>query len=325
MELFVKQELVKSLPQIDAILLDVDGVILDVAQTFQVVAANVAQLLATQWMNLEDDGALFEPLECEHFKNAGGFNNDWDLTNGVVALALAQHVKNPKLTSTAQLRAECDWTGFTRDIKRRGGGLQNAEHAVLEMLAPAQRRDFARAWNPKLVTQIFQEMYAGDAQCKSLYGFDPEHVHGDGYLDRETVLIDAKLLPKNVKIGVLTGRTSAETQIALSRAGLCDRIPESARVTESDGVRKPAGEALALLQQKIGFKSGVYIGDTMDDLSVVQNYREMRSSGRARCHSCIVLSGPAGATYKRMFLEAGAEIVAPDVNAVLQYLGSVIK
>ncbi len=39
MELYVKQEIVKTLPQLDAILLDVDGVILDVAQTFRVVTA----------------------------------------------------------------------------------------------------------------------------------------------------------------------------------------------------------------------------------------------------------------------------------------------
>jgi HAD superfamily phosphatase len=326
MELFVKQETIKALAQLDAVLLDVDGVILDVAQTFRVVAAEVTQLYATTWMKLENDGPLFQPSECELFKNAGGFNNDWDLTNGVVALALAKQAQNPGVATTSELRAASpDLVQYTTEIQRRGGGLVAAEHYILELLTPNQRRDFAHTWNPKLITQLFQEMYAGDTECRALYGFTPEHVHGDGYLDKEPVLIDASLLPKKTKTGVLTGRIKAETRIALQRSGLLESIPESAWVTESDGVRKPDGASLSLLRDRMGFKFGVYIGDTMDDLRVVQNYKDTQGSGKAKIISCIVLSGPAGATNRRLFLEAGAEIVAPDVNSVLTYLNGVVK
>lgn len=330
MELFVRQEIIKTLPQLDAILLDVDGVILDVAQTFRVVAAEVTQWYATQIMKLHDSGPLFQPQECELFKNAGGFNNDWDLTNAVVALVIAKHAQSGA-EDTAAIRAQGpSWEAYCAELKRRGAassgpGLEAAEKYILEMLTPPQRRDFAHAWNPKLVTRLFQEMYGGDAACRQLYGFAPEHIHGDGYLEQEPVLIDPALLPTKTKTGVLTGRIKTETQIALERAGLSGRIPEAAWVTEDDGVRKPDGRTLALLQERLGFRLGVYIGDTLDDLRVVQNYRETRAAGRARVFSCLVLSGPAGASNRRLFLEAGAEVVAPDVNAVLNYLGSVLK
>lgn len=325
MELYVKQEIVKTLPQLDAILLDVDGVILDVAQTFRVVTAEVTQWVATQVMKLRDSGPLFDPHDCELFKNAGGFNNDWDLTNAVVALVIARHAQSGAEDTAALAAQQPDWIEYTRDIKRRGGGLEAAERVILELLTPQQRRDFAHAWNPKLVTRLFQEMYAGDAACRQLYGFAPEHIHGDGYLEKETVLLDAALLPAKTKTGVLTGRIQAETQIALERAGLSGRIPESSWVTEDDGIRKPDARTLALLQERMNFKLGIYIGDTLDDLRVVQNFRETNAAGRARVLSCLVLSGPAGDANRRMFLEAGAEIVAPDVNAVLNYLGSVLK
>lgn len=324
-ELFIKQELLKTLGQLDAILLDVDGVILDVAQTFRVVASEVAQWHAVNVMQLQNTGTLFTPEECELFKNAGGFNNDWDLTNAVVALVIAKHAQSGA-PDTATLREQSpDWHEYTSELKRRGGGLVVAEKYILDFLDSHQRRDFARAWNPGLVTRLFQEMYAGEKDCHHLYGFNPEHIHGDGYLEKETVIMDAALLPAKTKTGVLTGRIAAETRIALQRAGLSEHIPESSWVTESDGVRKPDGRALALLQEKMKFKYGVYIGDTIDDLRVVQNFRETNATGRARVISCLVLSGPAGASNRRAFLEAGAEIVAPDVNAVLNYLGSVLK
>jgi HAD superfamily hydrolase (TIGR01548 family) len=325
MELFVKQELMKTLPSLDAILLDVDGVILDVSQSFRVVAAEVTQLYAERWLNLDNDGPLFQPSECELFKHAGGFNNDWDLTNAVVALALAQKCKNPDVTTTSQLREQCDWSGYTTEIKRRGGGMVVAENYVVDLLTPHQRRDFAIAWNPRLVTQLFQEMYAGDSACRELYGFAPEYVHGDGYMDKEPVLIDADLLPQKARPGVLTGRTKAETHIALRRANLLNRVPENTWVTEDDGVRKPDPAALDLLRERMSFKNGIYVGDTIDDLRVVQNFRESNATGKARVFSCLVLTGPAGAANRRAFLEAGAEIVAPDVNTVLQFLGGMLK
>ncbi len=324
MELFVKQETLQTLPNLDAILLDIDGVVLDVSGSFRVVASQVAQYYATQILKIADAGTFFTPEDTELFKNAGSFNNDWDLANAAVALLVAKHAQNSGF-NTQQLRdAAPDFVEYTNEIKRRGGGLVEAEHVLLNFLETTQRRDFARNWNPKQVTQLFQEMYAGE-KCRQLYGFAPEHTQGEGFLDQEPVLLDAKFLPTKAKIGVLTGRTKAETQIALERSGLRDRVLDANLVTDDDGVRKPDGRALGLLQEKMKFKTGIYIGDTIDDLNVVKNYRETNAGGRAKILSCIVLSGPSGAQNRRMFLEAGAEIVAPDVNSILQYLGSVLK
>jgi HAD superfamily hydrolase (TIGR01548 family) len=323
-ELFVKQELVKILPQLDALLLDIDGVILDVAQTFRVVSAEVTQWYATEMLRIPNTGPLFHPAECELFKNAGGFNNDWDLTNAVVALVLAKKAMGGNDTAAIREMSPT-WEQYTDDLKRRGGGPVVAEKYVLELLTPGQRRDFANDWNPRLVTRLFQEMYAGDEACKQLYGFTPEHIHGKGYLEEEPVLLDANLLPSKIKIGVLTGRTKTESQIALKRANVLQRIPESSWVTETDGVRKPSGESLALLQERMGWKTAIYVGDTLDDLRTVQNFRDTRTAGKARCYSCQVLSGPAGNSNRRPFLEAGAEVVSPDINTFLGYLNNILK
>lgn len=323
MELYVKQELMKTLPAVDALILDIDGVVLDVAETFRVVTAEIVQLFATRWMGLEGDGPVFRPEECELFKNAGGFNNDWDLTNAVIALALAEKSRDATITTTAQLREKCDWVSYTGELKRRGGGLEVAEKYVLDTLEASDRRDFANLWNPKLVTQLFQESYAGELMCRELYGFDAEYVKGPGYLDKEPVIIDAALVPAKLKVGILTGRTMSEANIALERAGLAGRVPVAHRLTDSDGIRKPDGETLARLQESMGFKTAVYVGDILDDLKTVINYRALPAAGRARVYSCLVLDAAQGTASRREWLEAGAEIVAPDVNAVLQLLANI--
>ncbi|HEX8550906.1 MAG TPA: HAD family hydrolase [Abditibacteriaceae bacterium] len=329
MELYVKQELMNALPQIDALLLDIDGVVLNVADTFRVVTSEIVQLFAKRWMNLEDLGeegsVILLPEECELFKNAGGFNNDWDLTNAAVTLALGQQLMDSNIKTTAELRAKCDWVGYTTELKRRGGGLEVAEKYVLDLLPPPARRDFARAWNPRLVAQLFQETYAGTAMCHKLYGFEAEYVKSEGYLDKEPVIIDADLIPAKLKVGVLTGRTAQEAEIAIQRAGLSARIPQSHRVTDTDGVRKPDGATLELLQQKMGFKTALYVGDILDDLNTVKNFRALPASGRARVFSCLVQDAAQGNVDRRALLEAGTEFIAPDVNAVLQLLENMKK
>lgn len=319
-ELYIKQDHLKALSQIDAILFDVDGVLLDVSLSFRAAIVDTVQYVMTQNLGLESNGALLEPGEVEYFKFAGGFNDDWDLTNAALALCIAKWTQSGA-TDTANLRETLpDWAEFTAILKRRGGGLQQAEGFVLEMLTPSQRREFARAWNPKANTRLFQEFYGGDDACRELYGFDPQTVHGEGYYKRETVMVNPDLVPGELKLGVVTGRARAETRLALQHAKLLNKIPEIGWVVPDAGFKKPDGRTLALAREKLDFKNALYIGDIRDDLQTVFNYRDLQKSGKARIFSAIVLSGPSGALHQREFLEAGADIVAPDVNFLLEYL-----
>jgi phosphoglycolate phosphatase-like HAD superfamily hydrolase len=168
-------------------------------------------------------------------------------------------------------------------------------------------------------------MYAGDGTCRALYGFDPQHIHGEGYYKNETVMLDAGLLPKNLKIGIVTGRTHNETRLALKMANLTQRIPEANWITEDSGVRKPDGRTMLQLREAMQFRYAIYIGDTVDDHQTIINYRELKGSGKAKIVACTSLSGPSGEKHRRFFLEAGAEIVTPDANTLLQFLNSVIK
>ncbi len=324
-ELFIKQELFKILPTIDAVLFDIDGVLLDVSQSFRAAICDTLQHYAVHHLELKSNYPLLTPEETEFFKFAGGFNDDWDLTNAAVMLIAAKLTKTPARDTQSIHEVAPTWREYTDAIKRAGGGLARAEGVILELLTPHQRRDFARAVNPKLVTQLFQEFYAGDDACRDLYGFEPEYVHGEGYYKSETVLINPELLPARLKYGVVTGRSSAETRLALSQAKLLQKIPASAWITPAIGPKKPDGRTLLAAREALDFKNALYIGDIMDDLQTVFNYRELKGAGKARIAGAIALSGPSGELHKRQFLEAGADIVTPDVNTLLEYLKAVVK
>lgn len=318
-DLFIRQELIRQLPKVDALVLDVDGVVLDVSQSYRVVICDTTQYWAVQHLGLEDNARLLTSEEVEFFKRAGGFNDDNELTQAAAMLVTARRARS-NATDAATVQATAPtWEEYCDEIRRHGGGYAAAEKVAMATLTVPQRRAFAHDWLPRLVSQIFQEMYGGDSMCATLFGFNPQLWQGEGYHCREKVLLDRTLLPERIKIGLLTGRLVSETRHAVERAGLRDRVPEKCWVTSEDGVRKPDGRTLVLCQQRLGFQLAIYVGDTLDDHRTVMNYRELPASGRGRVVSCLVLTGPAGDQNRAAFLEAGADIVAPDVNALLQF------
>jgi hypothetical protein len=87
-------------------------------------------VVCRQYPELAGHRHLFETAETELFKNAGGFNNDWDLANGAVALLVAKHAQSGALETAALREQEPSWEEYTREIKRRGGGLVAAENVI---------------------------------------------------------------------------------------------------------------------------------------------------------------------------------------------------
>lgn len=328
MEIFIKQDLLKLLPLLDALILDVDGVILDVSRSYREVICDVVQHYALEKLGLQDTGRLLEPHEIEGFKAASGFNSDWDLTLAAVALVVAKKSISGATDTTSIREQEPAWPEFTETLRRRqnpliAAGLDTAEKTVLEMLTPGQRRDFALELDRRHVVQLCEEMYGGEDACQSLYGYAPQFLHGEGYYKRERVLLDKAMLPP-VPVGLLTGRTQNETRLAMRFARLEKEVPPENWVTADDRALKPDARALLLAQEKMKFKNALYVGDTSDDWRTVQNYREAKGSGRARVWGAIVLSGEAS-NSRRTFLEAGTEIVVPDINTLLEYLKHVLR
>jgi hypothetical protein len=137
-------------------------------------------------------------------------------------------------------------------------------------------------------------MYGGE-MCRSLYGHDPQYItEGDnfGLYRRETPIVQRELLEAvhgKVRLGLLTGRSDAETQLALRTLGL--QLPTEALLTSSSGLKKPDGKTMLQLRDQMEFKAALYVGDTLDDLRTVQNYRELRGAGKSRVYSAIALVG----------------------------------
>jgi len=274
----------------DAVVLDIDGVLVDVANSYR---RAIVESVDRVYGRTVDDAAV------QRFKNAGGFNNDWELTYAAALFVLARDAGY-----------DADVTTFTDAIAEAGGGLDAAEAVVRDAGYPAA---FDR-WDPEYLRTTFQALYLGDDLYRDLEGDDPPF-ETRGYIHDEPVLVDESTLTaltERFALGVLTGRPAAEATIALSRAGLS--VPDAHRFTMDDwAAGKPDPHALLTLADRLDATRVAFAGDTLDDVRTAVNAAE--ADPDRTYHGIGVLTGGlTGEAGRRAFEDAGAAAVVETVN-----------
>ncbi len=323
--LMVRQELLPLLPTTEALLLDIDGVLIDASDSYRWAVCDAVHFFLERELGWVVDVPPLTPDEVDLFKRAGGFNNDWDLAQAAALFLLFKSLRHGVKQVSQLRRLRPSLEEFLAQVSAEGGGLLAAEKIVVSQLELRQRRDLARLWKTRLIVQLAQEFYAGRKWCPRLFGFEPQYVDLEaGYLERERPLIDLALLPADLKLGILTGRAKRETRLALERLHLLQRIPEEFWVTDDDPIRKPDPKALLVLAERLQVRRAIYVGDTVDDLRMVNEFKAMGLS-EPTIWVCMTLTGPNGEKNRPLFLEQGADMIATDINALLSYLNAVRK
>ena len=292
----------------DAVVLDIDGVVVDVADSYRRAIRESLDVVLGESI---DDSAV------QAFKNAGGFNNDWELTDAAALYLLA-----------SREGLDDDVGTFTSRIAATGGGLDAAEVVVADALGPAERERVLATWDPGRLRDVFQTLYLGPERYAEIEGGepDPDLAEGaeTGFIDDESVLLDGDTLDwltANFEVGVVTGRPAAEAEIALSRAGL--DLPENHRFTmDSSLPGKPDPAALVELAERFGAERVVFVGDTLDDVHTANNAAEADPEREYRGVGVLTggLSGEAG---REAFEQVGADAVLDSVDDVVDLLDPV--
>ncbi|QCC50551.1 TIGR01548 family HAD-type hydrolase [Halapricum salinum] len=278
----------------DTVVLDIDGVLVDVAGSYRrAIVESVERVY----------GETIAQPAIQQFKDAGGFNNDWELTDAVALYVLAGREGFPLSIET-----------FTDRIAESGGGLGAARSVVDDELDPAERERVLDAWDRERLRDVFQQLYLGSELYREIEGGSPE-LQTEGYIHDEPVLLDPEVrdeLLERFDVGVLTGRPAAEADIALDRVGL--DISDEHRFTMDDWeAGKPDPDALVTLAERFDSGSIVFVGDTLDDVRTATNAAEADAS--RTYHGVGVLTGGlTGKEGRRKYEREGASAVLDSVN-----------
>jgi len=278
----------------DAVVLDVDGVLVDVEDSYR--RAVIESIERVHGETIDRDAV-------QAFKDAGGFNDDWDLTRAAALYLLARREG-----------LSMDVEQFTGAVSASGGGVGGARTVVADALAPAQRERALDEWEPDRLTRVFQQLYLGSERYRELENEEPD-IDAPGLIENETVLVAPETLAElsdRYDLGVVTGRPAGEAAIALERAGL-DLSDDLVFTMDSAEPGKPEPDALIALAERFGAERIAYAGDTLDDVRTVHNARETDPS-RTYYAVGVLTGGLTGEEGRRKFRRVDADAVVETVD-----------
>ncbi|MFC6861989.1 TIGR01548 family HAD-type hydrolase [Halomicroarcula sp. GCM10025817] len=279
---------------VDTVVLDIDGVLVDVADSYRrAIIESVDRVY----------GDTIERADIQPFKDAGGFNNDWELTDAAALFVLAG--REGDIGTVAE---------FTDAISERGGGLDAAKAVVRERLDDASADRVFDAWDSERLRDVFQALYLGSDLYRDIEGGEPPF-DAPGYIHDEPKLVSAETLAtlqSRYNVGVVTGRPAAEADIALDRVSL--DIPDDHRFTMDDWDEgKPHPAALLTLAERFDAEQVAFAGDTLDDIQTAIN-ADAEDDERVYYGVGVLTGGLTGEAGRKKYVWAGASAVVGSVE-----------
>ncbi|MFC7097760.1 TIGR01548 family HAD-type hydrolase [Halobaculum marinum] len=280
--------------RVDTVVLDVDGVLVDVADSYRRAVVECVE---------RRHGATLERDDLQAFKDAGGFNNDWELSDAVALYVLAR-----------ERGLDADVATFTDAIAANGTGLDGARATVRDALGDETADEVEAVWDPDALRETFQALYLGSDLFRDIEGGDPPF-EAPGFIhDEPVILTEATVdaLTDRYPVCVLTGRPSAEADIALDRVGL--DVADDRRFTMDDWDHgKPHPDALVTLAERTYADTVAFVGDTLDDVRTAVN-ADAADEETAYYGVGVLTGGLTGDEGRAKYADAGASAVVDSVN-----------
>jgi phosphoglycolate phosphatase-like HAD superfamily hydrolase len=307
-----------------------DGVIIDVSASYRSVVRETVRLFFQPARGADTlPSPLFELSDLAAVKQSGGLNNDWDLTTAVIELLM------PLVEYPAMGQNPSHWHRYLEiiqksDVSAMAEFLKSTRHPLRELFQKHGRIqvEWVRSLyqedvgSGNVIKQIFQEIYLGKSLFESTYHFAPAVYHGEGYILRETLLIEPQLLErlaaKNV-LAIATGRPRAEAEYPMEQfklhrlfthlLTLDDCLAEEKRILETEGrtvsLSKPNPYMLdAVIQNcRESLAKIFYIGDMPDDMVAAAG------CGSGCTGIGVLVSAPDRISLEKQLRKAGADFV----------------
>ena len=300
---------------VQAIIFDMDGVLVDVSPSYrQTIAQTVETYLVRGLGFRKPHRPLIDANDIACFKEIGGFNNDWDLTAGLLlyllsltdleppqrdwhpqeleeGLDMLRYAGGRSAMLLEDLHAKKNLREFQRKMSTYGTGLAAVGAAVGQkywgLVLSCGPLD-----KTHVVRRIFQEVYLGPS-FENIHHLPRRFYKGKGLHHQEKLLVPKEVLEtleRVLSLGIASGRPGQEAMLALNRfdirscftslVTLDDIEKEEMRRLQSRGKREslskphPFSILEAVRRMTPCPTRSAYVGDLLDDIEAANRARQ---------------------------------------------------
>ena len=263
---------IDALNEIDAIIFDCDGVLIDITKSYDLAIIKTTQYILKNFAKI-DDAIDVDFKIIDGFKSTGGFNDEVDLTYAaIISLVAAKKLKKDQTSFIFDVIKNTDSNGII-SVEKYLENLVDISDIKKQLSYPGTHKQ-----NP--LYQIFDQLFYGPKLYQKLFK-NPSKFSESGLIEQDDVILNNSLIEKlqkklNSKIAMVTGR--GKESVSYSLKELLEKFDLKNSVFLEDELRelaKPNPQPLLNSIKGMNSTSTLYVGDSMEDFIMAKKVTEL--------------------------------------------------
>jgi phosphoglycolate phosphatase-like HAD superfamily hydrolase len=259
------------------IIFDIDGVLIDTRKSYNEAIKKTVQYVVS-YFNPDINGVktLVSDEMIFNFRKSGMFNNDIDTSYAFILSILCGPSKISDL--------HCFLDNITNDATANGiisveDYLQKYSKSPLNEIK--KRLNYPGNIDSSMLTRIFDEYFYGPNLFKKQHNTVPKYCFERPLIDKDKLLVRYSTMKKlsflfNKRIGIVSGRSKTAAMHSMkSIFKFFDATGSVFLEDERRDMGKPNPSALVKCVKSFGVKNAFYVGDSAEDLIMVQRARKV--------------------------------------------------
>ena len=272
--IYIDNSGIDVLNEIDAVIFDCDGVLIDVSKSY-----DQAILKTTQYV-LENFAKINDVIDVDFkiidgFKSTGGFNDEVDLTYAAI------------ISLVAAKKLEKDQTSFIFDVIKNAdsSGILSVEKYLenqVDISDIKKQLSYPGVHHENPLYQIFDQLFYGPELYQKLFK-NSSKFSEPGLIEQDDVILNNSLIQKlqkkfDSKIAIVTGR--GKESISYSLKTLLEKFDLKNSVfleDESRELAKPNPQSLLDSIKGMNSVLTLFVGDSMEDFIMAKKATDLGS------------------------------------------------
>ena len=272
-EIFTSNEIVQKISKLDSIIFDCDGVLVDIRKSYDSAINKTISAIMKDLFGDEIENILTSKI---HFglKAAGGFNDEVAIVYAVV------------MTLVASKKSKTNFEKLIVDVINNANesGINSIDYYFsnqnIDLSEIKSKLDYENSRKISYIHRIFNQLFYGPLLYKEIFD-ETSQFSQDPLIDLDDVVLDENLMFKlknrfGTKISTVTGRGNFAFSYSLKNFLNDFDMKHSVFLEDRPlDLAKPNPKSLIESISGIDSKCSLYIGDSMEDLMMVEKCKEL--------------------------------------------------
>jgi phosphoglycolate phosphatase-like HAD superfamily hydrolase len=305
------------------IIFDIDGTLIDTSESYNKSIKKTVQFIVKYIdISKENLGKIVSNELIFKFRKSGMFNNDIDTSYALVLSILFGPPKKSDLLFFIENIAQ---NASSKGIKSVENYLKNYSESRLKQIKKILR--YPGDVNTSIIARVFDEYFYGPQLFKKQHGANSKYYSGRPLIENDILLVTNSTLKKisnlfDMRTGIVSGRSRIAAEYSLKSVFKFFDMKGSVYLEdEKREMGKPDPSALIKSINSFGVSNAFYVGDSAEDLFMVQRARKISNLDIKLIGVCA--SNARSNQIRSLFVSNGTSLIVKNINELPNILNKV--